>query len=104
MKCSFENGKVHGDFIQNYDDGQYRLKGAFKNGYIIGLWEYNLRLKPMICDYLKEEYSTMTGFDRMTLSSIDDCEASFSYLFRHKTEGACANSMCIDLEFVGKYR
>jgi hypothetical protein len=103
-KYEFVHGKLNGPYVQNYSDGKMKYEGRFKDGYIIGHWEYNLRLEDLICNFLKEEYQTMTGFDKMTLESLDDCVSGFTYVFIHKRDGSCATSMCIDLKQIGKFR
>lgn len=91
----YENGFTHGEFISYNADGSIRLKGNFKNGVIVGDWYYNLEINSLMCGYLVDEMPLMGEVTGLNPKCMEDCMATFNYLFEEREDINCFNGVCI---------
>ena len=98
---SYKNGYTHGDYISYNMDGSFKLKGEFKKGVIVGSWNFNLEVNSLMCGYLVDEMPQMGEIIGLNPKCMEDCMATFTYLFEEKEDINCFNGVCIMPKRIG---
>ena len=92
---SYQNGYTHGRYNGYNFDGSEKIKGEFKNGVIVGEWNYNLPINSLMCGYLVDEIPAMGEITGLDPTCMEDCMATFKYIFEEKEDINCFNGVCI---------